>query len=119
MSVTSSLVGLALVAAGLTGCSALERALDCADAAATIAGEVQDVQNAGEDPRAIVTELRDVERTLKDLKQDTDNADVKTAIGDLEVEVTKARKTAEKGQVPDVQPVTKAAGDLTDVCAGG
>ncbi len=119
MKLVSSLAAAVLVAAGLTGCSALERALDCADAAATIAGEVQDVQNAGEDPRAIVRELRDVERTLKDLKQDTDNADVKSAIGDLEAEVTKARKTAEKGKVPDVQRVTDAAGNLTDVCAGG
>lgn len=119
MKLVSALATTVLVAAGLTGCSALERALDCADAAATIAGEVQDVQNVGEDPRAIVTELRDVERTLKDLKQDTDNADVKKAIGDLETEVTKARKTAEKGKVPDVQPVTEGAGNLTEVCAGG
>ncbi|WP_109508121.1 hypothetical protein [Nocardioides speluncae] len=119
MKLVSALAATVLVAGGLTGCSAIERALDCADAAATIAGEVQDVQNAGEDPRVIVDELRDVERTLEDLKNDTDNAEVKQAVEDLEKAVTTARTQAEKGKTPNIQPVTDAASDLTNVCAGG
>lgn len=114
-----ALAGAALVASSLAGCSWIERGLDCASTAATIAGEVQDVQNVGQDPRAIVRELREVESALSDLKAKTDDANVEQSITELQAAVEKARTQAEAGKVPDLQPVVRAAGNLTKVCATG
>lgn len=108
-----------VIASTLTGCGAIERGLDCAATAATIAGEVQDVQNAGEDPRAVVRELRDVEQALSDLTAQSEDGSVRQAVADLQNAVEAARQRAESGRVPSLRPILDASNDLTSVCVGG
>jgi hypothetical protein len=123
-------LGVALAAAGLStaalvGCSAgaVDRALDCAQTAATVARDVQDLQNvvgnAGNSPQDAATALDRISQDLKNLGKKTSGADVSKAVDELQKAVRNARTAADSGTVPDVTPVAYAAGALTKVCAPG
>ncbi|WP_225849242.1 hypothetical protein [Streptomyces sp. HPF1205] len=122
-------LALAAVAAlGLTGCQGARRALDCAKTAATIAGDLQDLQstatNVGQvsDPsrrQATVTALDKVRSDLKGLDDRTDDSDVHAAVDNLDTAVRNARASAAVGTTPDLKPVASAAGHLTTACASG
>ncbi|WP_329178678.1 hypothetical protein [Streptomyces sp. NBC_01477] len=114
--------------AALTGCDSVDRALDCARTAATVAGDLQDLQstatNIGQvsDPtrrHATVAALDKVRADLKNLGDRTDDSDVGTAADDLDTAVRNARTSAAAGRNPDLRPVTRAAGHLTDICTPG
>jgi hypothetical protein len=123
-------LGVALAAAGLStaalvGCSAgaVDKALDCAQTAATVARDVQDLQNvvgnAGNSPQDAATALDRISQDLKYLGKKTSGADVSKAVDELQKAVRNARTAADNGTVPDVTPVAYAAGALTKVCAPG
>ncbi|TKA13447.1 hypothetical protein [Actinacidiphila oryziradicis] len=123
-------LGVALAAAGLStaalvGCSAgaVDKALDCAQTAATVARDVQDLQNvvgnAGNSPQDAATALDRISQDLKNLGEKTSGADVSKAVDELQKAVRNARTAADNGTVPDVTPVAYAAGALTKVCAPG
>ncbi|MFG1805904.1 hypothetical protein [Streptomyces sp. NPDC049040] len=117
-----------LAAAALTGCGGVDRALDCARTATTVAGDIQDLQstatNIGQvsDPgrrHATVAALDKVHADLRNLGGRTDDSDLGSAISDLDTAVRDARASAAKGDTPDLHPVARAAGHLTDVCTPG
>lgn len=126
---TTGAVALALAAAaalGLTGCDGARRALDCAKTAATIAGDLQDLQstatNIGQvsDPsrrKATVAALDKVRSDLRGLDDRTDDSDVHAAVGNLDTAIRNARASAAAGTTPDLKPVASAAGHLTTACA--
>ncbi|WP_415952025.1 hypothetical protein [Streptomyces sp. KLOTTS4A1] len=113
--------GAALIAPLVIGCSAVEKALDCARTATLIAESASDlqqaVQNAGEDPAAAQQALDDIEKNLDELADRSDNADVGKAAGDIRTAVDNVRESIENGDpTPDVTPVLDATGELTKTC---
>jgi membrane-bound lytic murein transglycosylase B len=113
----------AVTAAALTGCSAVDKAIGCAQTAATVASDVQNLQdaisNAGDSPQAAVNALDQISSDLKAIDKDTGDADVSAAVKDLSKAVDNARTAADKGDVPDISPIVDAAGELTKVCTSG
>ncbi|MFF0743165.1 hypothetical protein ACFYVL_22515 [Streptomyces sp. NPDC004111] len=119
---------LALAAAALAlpltvGCAALDKAMDCANTAATIATSVdklqQAISSAANDPSQSKQALDDIDRELKTLGDKTDNADLSKAVKDLGAGVTSVRKSIDSGDTPNLKPVTDAASEIGKVCTPG
>ncbi|MCP3819474.1 hypothetical protein NLX86_15580 [Streptomyces sp. A3M-1-3] len=104
------------------GCSAIDKAFDCAQTAVAITDSVNDLQqavsNAGNSPQEAKEALDQIEKNLGDLGDKTDNADVGKAVDDLTTGVKNVRDAIETGDAtPDITPVTDAASELTNVCS--
>ncbi|GAA2911117.1 hypothetical protein [Streptomyces mexicanus] len=119
---TTAIAAPALLAAlALTGCGAVDTALDCARTADSIADSVTDLQqavrNAANDPTRADEALNSIEKNLRGIGDRTDNADIDRAVDDLGTAVADVRTALKNGDhTPDLTPVTDAAGELTKVC---
>jgi phage shock protein A len=118
-----ALAATALSVAAVVGCGAVNKALDCAQTAAAVAQDVQNLQNvvsnAGNSPQDAATALDQISQDLKDLGDKTGDTDVSKAVDDVQKAVQNAQSAADKGTVPDVSPIASAAGELTKVCTSG
>jgi len=117
------LAAASLSATALVGCGAVDKALDCAQTAGTVAHDVQAlrhvVSKADNRPQDAATALDRISEDLKALGDKTGGADVGKAVDDLQKAVQNAKSAADRGAVPDVSPVASAAGELTKVCTPG
>ncbi|MEE1752307.1 hypothetical protein [Streptomyces sp. SP18CS02] len=120
---TAALVAATAVIAltGTAGCSALDKAMDCVQAADAIATSVDKLSNAvstaANDPTQLTEALDDIDRELDTLKDKTDNADLSKAVDDLNTGVDNVRAAVKAGDnTPDIQPVTDAAAEIGKVC---
>ncbi|GGY29118.1 hypothetical protein [Streptomyces omiyaensis] len=114
----------ALTTLALTGCGALDKAMDCvktADAIATSVGNLQQaVSNASNDVTQIEESLNSISTELGNLKNTTDNADLSKAVDDLTKGVETVRDAVKNGDTtPDIAPVTDAATEIGKVCTPG
>ncbi|MGW4272478.1 hypothetical protein ACWEGQ_08950 [Streptomyces seoulensis] len=119
--IAATTAAVALTLSALTGCDAMNKALDCVQSADSIADSVTDLQqavrNAADDPAQTDQALRSIERNLKSIGDKTDDTDVNKAVDDLGKAVENVRTALADGdRTPDVGPVTDAAGELTKVC---
>ncbi|MEU7023459.1 hypothetical protein ABZ990_22750 [Streptomyces sp. NPDC046203] len=110
--------------AALTGCGALDKAVDCVHTADAIAASVDKLQqavgNATDDPTRIDQALDDIDTELGKLKDTTDNADLAKAIEDLGKSVDSVHTAVDKGDTtPDLKPLTDAAAEIGKVCTPG
>ncbi|WP_406148610.1 hypothetical protein [Streptomyces sp. NBC_01012] len=117
LAVTATL--LTLTAA--VGCGAVDKAVDCvrtADAIATSVNNLQQaISSASDDPTQAAESLDQIDEELKDLGDTTDNADLGSAVDDLQAGVTNVRDSLDKGDAtPDITPVTDAATEIGKVC---
>ncbi|MER5962440.1 hypothetical protein [Streptomyces sp. NPDC002057] len=108
----------------LSGCGALDKAMDCvktADAIATSVTKLQDaVSNASNDVTQIEESLNSISTELGNLKDTTDNADLAKAVDDLTKGVETVRTSVKNGDAtPDIQPITDAATEIGKVCTPG
>ncbi|MEV7670655.1 hypothetical protein [Streptomyces sp. NPDC088752] len=108
----------------LSGCSALDTALDCvrtADAIATSVSNLQQaVSSASNDPTRIEEALTSISTELGNLENTTDDADLSKAVDDLTKGVDSVRAAVKNGDTtPDITPITDAAGEVTKVCTPG
>ncbi|MGW7417304.1 hypothetical protein [Streptomyces sp. NPDC054863] len=116
-----TLAATALALGTTVGCGALNKAMDCANTASTIAASVdkltQAISSAAENPLQSQQALDDIDRELKTLGDKTDNADLSKAVKDLTAGVSTVRKAIDSGDTsPDLKPVTDAAGEIGKVC---
>ncbi|MDX2293980.1 MULTISPECIES: hypothetical protein [Streptomyces] len=121
---TLAVATAAVVTTMLTGCGALDKAMDCvktADAIATSVGKLQDaVSNASNDVTQIEESLNSISTELGNLKNSTDNADLSKAVDDLTKGVESVRDAVKNGDAtPDITPITSAATELGKVCTPG
>jgi outer membrane murein-binding lipoprotein Lpp len=119
---TGTTVAAAVLAVSLTsGCSAVGKALDCADTAVTVAGAVNDLQQAvsqaPDDPQQAGQILDRIDQDLNTLRDSTGDPDVGEAVRHLNEAVTDARTAVDEGRTPDVGPVGDAADELSAVCS--
>ncbi|MEV6316635.1 hypothetical protein [Streptomyces sp. NPDC051776] len=121
MTVIAALAAVAVVVPVTTACSAVEKALDCAQTADAILTSVEDLQqaasSAADNPAEAERALDRIDKNLDDISDKTDNADVSKAVDELNASVKDVRKSIEQGKTPDVTPVTNAANELTKVCS--
>ncbi|MEV7534578.1 hypothetical protein AB1388_19850 [Streptomyces hydrogenans] len=108
----------------LTGCGALDKAMDCvktADAIATSVGKLQQaVSTASNDVTQIEESLNSISTELGNLKDTTDNADLSKAVDDLTKGVDSVRTAVKNGDTtPDIAPITDAAAEIGKVCTPG
>ncbi|GHG02787.1 MULTISPECIES: hypothetical protein [Streptomyces] len=108
----------------LTGCGALDKAMDCvktADAIATSVGKLQQaVSNATNDVTQIEESLNSISTELGNLENTTDNADLAKAVDDLTKGVDSVRTAVKNGDTtPDITPITDAAAEVGKVCTPG
>ena len=111
----------ALTAVLLSGCDAVDKALDCVQTADTIADSVtrlqQAVENASNDPTQIDDAITSIGNDLDKIDNRTDNADLDKATQDMREALTNVRTAVRNGDnTPDLSGVTDAAGELTKVC---
>ncbi len=114
----------ALTTFALTGCEAIDKAMDCvatADAIATSVGKLQDaVANASNDVTQVEESLNAISTELGNLKNTTGDADVSKAVDDLTKGVETVRDAVKNGDAtPDITPITSAASELGKVCTPG
>ncbi|WP_445519078.1 hypothetical protein [Streptomyces sp. NEAU-174] len=121
---TTAITALAAVALAVpvtVGCSAVEKALDCAQLAVEISNDVDDLQDAltgaAVDPQQADKILDALDKDIDKVGDRTDNADVGKAVDDLQKAVDNVQKSVDSGKDPDLTPVKDAAGELTDVCS--
>jgi hypothetical protein len=119
----AAVAAVAVAAPFITACSAVDKALDCAQTAVAISNSVEDLEraasDAAENPADAQAALDRIDKNLDDLRDKTDNADIGRAVDDLTQGVNDVRKSIEQGENPDITPVTSAAGELTNVCSPG
>ncbi|MEE1843209.1 hypothetical protein [Streptomyces sp. JV190] len=119
--ITVALTLTALTLTAAAGCGAVDKALDCvrtADAIATSVDNLQQaVSNATNDPTQASEALDDIQKSLGELGDKTDNADLGKAVDDLQAGVGNVRDSIDKGDAtPDITPVTDAATEIGKVC---
>ncbi|MFJ9346891.1 hypothetical protein [Streptomyces sp. NPDC101237] len=117
----AAVTATAALTLGLTGCDAVDKALDCVQTADSIADSVTDLQqaveNAADDPTRTDASLDSIQSNLGKIGDKTDDADVNKAVDHLDQAVDNVRTAIRNGDsTPDVTPVTDAAGELTKVC---
>ncbi|MFI6349499.1 hypothetical protein [Streptomyces sp. NPDC050560] len=116
----AAVAGLALAVPLMTGCGAVDRALDCLSTADSIADSVTDLQQAveGADDSAHARDAIDaIGDKLDKIGDRTDDTDVNKAVDHLGDAVDSVRDAIDDGdKTPDLTPVTDAAGELTKVC---
>ncbi|WP_326808439.1 MULTISPECIES: hypothetical protein [unclassified Streptomyces] len=107
----------------VAGCSAVDKALDCANTAATVAQAADDLQqaasDANEDPTQAKRSLDKIDKNLKKIGDETDEGDVNKAVSKLSDAVDSVRTDLNAGRTPKTDPVGDAAGELTKVCTPG
>ncbi|WP_328538523.1 hypothetical protein [Streptomyces sp. NBC_00344] len=111
----------AVTLAGAVGCDAVNKAVDCVQTADTVAGNVNNLQqavsNIGNDPGQVDQALDNIAKNLGKLGDKTGDTDVSKAVDDLNTAVDNVRKSVDSGdRTPDISPVRDAAGELTKVC---
>jgi hypothetical protein len=119
----AAVAAIVVAAPAVTACSAVDKALDCAQTAVAISNSVEDLQqavgDAAENPEESLAALDRIDKDLDDLGDQTDNADVEKAVDDMTRGVENVRSAIEQGEAPDITPVTSAASELTNVCSPG
>ncbi|MFJ9809817.1 hypothetical protein ACIRTB_16475 [Streptomyces sp. NPDC101158] len=123
-SIALAVATAAVTVTGLTGCGALDKAMDCVKTADAIATSVdklsQAVSNASNDPTQIEEALNSIDTELGNLKNTTDNADLSKAVDDLNKGVDSVRAAVKNGDTtPDIKPITDAAAEVGKVCTPG
>lgn len=120
---TATVVAVVAGTVAATGCSAVEKALDCAQTAATVAQSVEDLQQVFsegvENPVEAAEALERIDRNIDEIADRTDNADVDQAVEDMRKAVAEADRAVEEGRPPDFEPLSSAGRELTKVCTPG
>ncbi|MBB5117753.1 hypothetical protein AF335_04335 [Streptomyces eurocidicus] len=118
---TRAVVVLAAAALVLaTGCSAAQKAVDCARLGIEITNDADDLQravtDAADDPGKADRILDTLDKDTRKLKDKTDDTDVSKALDHLQKAVANVRDADRRNVAPDLTPVKDAAGELTKVC---
>lgn len=116
-----ALAAVTLALGTTVGCGPLDKAMDCAHTATTIAASVDKLQQAvgaaADAPLQSQQALDDIDRELTSLGDKTDNADLAKAVKDLGTGIDNVRAAVDSGDAtPDLKPVSDAATEIGKVC---
>ncbi|MGY1451924.1 hypothetical protein [Streptomyces sp. SS8] len=112
-----------LLALPLTGCGAVQNALDCANTAVVVVDSANALQQAVadgvENPAEVDRSLNRINENLDKIIENTDNADITRVAENMRQAADNVRESVEQGKAPDAGPVVDAADELTQVCTPG
>ncbi|WP_399090396.1 hypothetical protein ACGH2B_18100 [Streptomyces sp. BBFR2] len=121
--VLAALAATALAIPALTGCGAVDTAMDCARTATAVVNGVDKLQKtaqgAADNPEQTEKALDGLDRDLKGIGDATGDPDLTKALKSMNDGIDNARKALQDGKDPDLQPLADAAGELTKVCSPG
>jgi hypothetical protein len=115
---------VAVVVAGLAGCNGTKQAVACGKTAISVAGDVQDLQDAATNVGQLTDQARR-QRTVEALKKLGDDAGKLSSNGggkaadDLSKAVQNAQQSMSDGKQPDLGPIVTAAGEAGKSCGSG
>ncbi|MFG2137128.1 hypothetical protein [Streptomyces sp. NPDC048650] len=119
----AALTAAALAIPLLSACSAVNKAMDCANTATAVVDGVDKLQkavgNSLDDPQQAEQALDDIDRRLKKVRDSAGDAELAKAVDRMNTGITKARKDIKSDRAPDLTPLTDAAGDMTRICTPG
>lgn len=121
LALATTATAVALTASLAVGCDTLDKALDCADTAVTIATSAGDFEEAmyKGDPGEAKQVLEDLDKALDKLEDKSDDEEVTQSVKDFNKAVQDARTDIDQGRDPDVNAIGDAAKGLTKVCEPG
>lgn len=107
----------------LTGCGAVQKAVDCTRAAGSVVDAADQLQRAAghalDDPQQTRRALDGVERNLREVGNDTGDPDLAKALGAVRTGLTNAHRALDRHQTPDIRPIVDGAGEMTEICTPG
>ncbi|MFI9046718.1 hypothetical protein [Streptomyces sp. NPDC053427] len=119
----ATLAAAALAIPLLSACGAVNKAMDCADAATAIVNSVDKLQQAAEnsldDPQKAEQALDKIDQNLKKVRDSSSDPELAKSLDKMNAGIKNARKDIKSNNVPDLQPITDGAGDLTKTCTPG
>ncbi|MFF4955130.1 hypothetical protein [Streptomyces chattanoogensis] len=119
----AALTAAALAIPALTACSAVNKAVNCANTASAVVDAVDKLQqatgNALDDPQKAEQALDDIDRNLKKARDSSSDPDLAKAIDKMNTGIKDARRDIKAAKAPDLQPITDAAGEMTKICTPG
>lgn len=117
------LTATALAIPALSACSAVNKAVNCANTASAVVDAVDKLQQATgntlDDPQKAEQALDDIDRNLKKARDSSSDPDLAKAIDKMNTGIKDARKDIKDAKAPDLQPITDAAGEMTKICTPG
>ncbi|MEU8681827.1 hypothetical protein [Streptomyces sp. NPDC048611] len=107
----------------LSGCGAVEKAMDCANTASSVVDAVDKLQkaadNAVNDPQKAQQALDDIDTNLRKLSKDASDPELSKAIDKANDGIKAARKDLDNNKAPDIQPIVDGTGEMTKICTPG
>lgn len=111
---------LALSVVPLTGCDSTNDTLSTADACADLVErslkELRDAQEQLDNPDALGDRLRDTAQDFKQKASEVDDAQLRAAVDDYAQKMRRLARSAESGNVPDLDDVVRANRELAEAC---
>ncbi|MGW3008917.1 hypothetical protein ACWC9R_08755 [Streptomyces sp. NPDC001219] len=107
----------------LSGCGAVQKAMDCANTASSVVDAVDKLQkaadNAVNDPQKAQQALDDIDANLRKLSKDATDPELSKAIDKTNDGIKAARKDLDSNKAPDIQPIVDGTGEMTKICTPG
>jgi len=107
----------------LSGCGAVQKAVDCAKTATSVVNAADKLQqpadNALIDPKKTQQALDNIDSNLRKLSDEASDPELSKAIDKANKGIKDARKAIENNKAPDIQPIVDGAGEMTKICTPG
>ncbi|MGK5529413.1 hypothetical protein [Streptomyces sp. URMC 129] len=115
---TGVLTATALTAGFTVGCD-LQQAVDCARLAVEVTSAAEALGQAVEagDPEAFADAADTLTGNVEDVQNDVDDADVSAAADSIQQALDSIESGFESGAAVDISPLFDATGELTDACS--
>ncbi|MEU9113460.1 hypothetical protein AB0D04_17175 [Streptomyces sp. NPDC048483] len=117
------LTAAALAIPALSACSAVNKAMDCANTAGAVVDSVDKLQRAVgdslDDPQLAEQTLDSIDRKLKKVRDESSDPDLAAAVDKMNAGIKDARKDIKDAKAPNLEPISDAAGEMTKVCTPG
>ncbi|MEU5213775.1 hypothetical protein [Streptomyces sp. NPDC020742] len=119
----AALAAATLVIPLLSGCGAVQKAVDCAKTATSVVNAADKLQQAADnaltDPQKTEQALDNIDANLKKLSNEANDPDLSKAIDKTNQGIRDARKALDANKAPDIQPIVDGASEMTKICTPG
>lgn len=107
----------------LSGCGAVQKAMDCAKTATSVVNAVDKLQQAADnsltDPQKAEQALDNIDTNLQKLSKEANDPELSKAVDKANNGIKAARKDLDRNKAPDIQPIVDGAQDMTRICTPG
>ncbi|MFG2528092.1 hypothetical protein [Streptomyces sp. NPDC048516] len=119
----AALVAATLAIPLLSGCGAVQKAMDCAKTATSVVNAVDKLQQAADnsltDPQKAEQALDNIDTNLQKLSKEAHDPELSKAVDKTNNGIKAARKDIDHNKAPRIQPIVDGAHDMTRICTPG